>query len=64
MTGLRILDRSNGFVTMQISERKLKHLDYLDQTYLLARSIKRGMKQCETKSPMTVNEALDYLNSL
>lgn len=60
----KILENSPQRVVVSLSPRRWKRLMELEQTYKLARTIKRSMTQVETAPVMTSQEAIEYLRAL
>ena len=59
-----IIDRTPRTVTVRMSTRRWNRLQQLEESYKLAQTIKRSMKQAETAPSMTVDEAMDYIDRL
>ncbi len=59
-----IIERTPRTVTVRMSTRRWNRLQQMEQAYKLAHTIKRSMKQAETASSMTVEEALKHLDEL
>ena len=59
-----IIDRTPRTVTVRMSTRRWNRLQQMEQAYKLAQTIKRSMKQAETASSMTVDEAMDFIDRL
>nr|MBR6146569.1 hypothetical protein [Paludibacteraceae bacterium] len=51
-------------VTVQMSQRRWNRILSLEQTYKLARAIKRSMDQVETAPAMSAEDAVATLRSL
>jgi len=59
-----IIDRTPRTVTVRMSTRRWNRMLQLEQTYKLARIIKRGMNQAEKAPAMTVEQAIKHLEEL
>ena len=59
-----IVDRTSRTVTVRMSTRRWNRMLELEQTYKLARIIKRSMKQVEEEPSMTPEEAVEALSAL
>ena len=59
-----IVDRTPRTVTVRMSTRRWNRMLELEQTYKLARIIKRSMKQVEKEPSMTPEEAIEALRAL
>ncbi len=59
-----IVDRTSRTVTVRMSTRRWNRMLELEQTYKLARIIKRSMKQVEEEPSMTPEEAVEALRAL
>ena len=59
-----IVDRTSRTVTVRMSTRRWNRMLELEQTYKLARIIKRSMKQVEEEPSMTPEEAVEALREL
>ena len=59
-----IIDRTPRTVTVRMSTRRWNRLLQLEQTYKLARIIKRSMEQVENEPSMTPQEAIEALRAL
>lgn len=59
-----IVDRTPRTVTVRMSTRRWNRMLELEQTYKLARIIKRSMKQVEEEPSMTPEEAVEALRAL
>ena len=59
-----IVDRTPRTVTVRMSTRRWNRMLELEQTYKLARIIKRSMKQVEEEPSMTPEEAIEALRAL
>ena len=59
-----IIERTPRRVTVSMSTRRWNKLQQLEQAYKLAQTIKRSMKQVETETTMTPQEAIEALRAL
>lgn len=59
-----IVERTPRTVTVRMSTRRWNRMLQLEETYKLARIIKRSMKQVESEPSMTQEEAIAALRSL
>ena len=59
-----IVERTPRTVTVRMSTRRWNRMLQLEQTYKLARIIKRSMKQVENEPSMTPEEAISALRAL
>ena len=59
-----IISRAPGRVTVSLSNRRWNRMLQLEETYKLARIIKRSMKQVETEPSMTPEETIKQLRAL
>ena len=59
-----IVERTPKRITVSMSTRRWNRMLQLEETYKLARIIKRSMKQVETEPSMTPNEAVAALRAL
>lgn len=59
-----IIERTPRSVTVRMSTRRWNKMLELEQTYKLARIIKRSMEQVETEPSMTPDEAIMALRAL
>ena len=59
-----VLERTPQSVTVQMSIRRWNRMLELEQTYKLARIIKRTMRQVESEPSMTPEEAINTLRAL
>jgi len=59
-----IVDRTSRTVTVRMSTRRWNRMLELEQTYKLARIIKRSMKQVEEEPSMTPEEAVEALRAM
>jgi len=59
-----IIERTPRSVTVQLSTRRWNRMLELEQTYKLARIIKRSMRQVESEPSMTPEEAINTLRAL
>ena len=59
-----VIERTPRSVTVRMSTRRWNKMLELEQTYKLARTIKRSMKQVESEPSMTPDEAIEALRAL
>ncbi len=59
-----IVERTPRTVTVRMSTRRWNRMLQLEETYKLARIIKRSMKQVESEQSMTQEEAIAALRAL
>ena len=59
-----IVERTPKTVTVRMSTRRWNRMLQLEQTYKLARIIKRSMEQVENEPSMTPEEAIEALRAL
>ena len=59
-----IIERTPNRVTVSMSTRRWNRMLQLEETYKLARIIKRSMKQVESESAMTPEETIAALRAL
>ena len=59
-----IVERTPRRITVNMSMRRWNRMLQLEETYKLARIIKRSMKQVETEPSMTPDEAVAALRTL
>lgn len=59
-----VVDRTPRTVTVSMSSRRWNKLLELEQTYKLARIIKRSMKQVESEPSMSPEETIEVLRAL
>ena len=59
-----IVERTPRTVTVHMSTRRWNRMLQLEQTYKLARIIKRSMEQVENEPSMTPEEAIEALRAL
>ena len=59
-----IIERTPSRITVSISLRRWNRMLQLEETYKLARIIKRSMKQVESEPSMTPEEAVAALRAL
>ena len=51
-------------VTVRMSRRRWNHLQKLEESYKVATSIRKGMKQAEKAPSMCIQEAIESLRAL
>ena len=59
-----IIERTPSRITVSMSLRRWNRMLQLEETYKLARIIKRSMKQVESEPTMTPEEAVAALRAL
>lgn len=59
-----IIERTPRRITVSMSMRRWNRMLQLEETYKLARIIKRSMKQVESEPSMTPEEAVETLRAL
>ena len=59
-----IIERTPRSITVRMSTRRWNKMLELEQTYKLARIIKRSMKQVESEPSMTPEETIEALRAL
>ena len=59
-----IIERTPKRITVNMSTRRWNRMLQLEETYKLARIIRRSMKQVETEPSMTPDEAVVALRAL
>lgn len=59
-----VLEQTATTTTVRLSNRRWARLQELDKAYRLAQTIKRSMKQVESASSMSVDEAIETLRAL
>lgn len=64
MEATKSVPRRSNMVTVQMSQRRWNRILSLEQTYKLARTIKRSMDQVETAPALSAEDAIDVLRSL
>ena len=64
MDATKTVSRRPNMVTVQMSQRRWNRILSLEQTYKLARTIKRSMDQVETAPAMSAEDAVATLRSL
>ena len=64
MEATKTVSRRPNMVTVQMSQRRWNRILSLEQTYKLARAIKRSMDQVETAPAMSAEDAVATLRSL
>ena len=64
MEATKTVSRRPNMVTVQMSQRRWNRILSLEQTYKLARTIKRSMDQVETAPAMSAEDAVATLRSL
>ena len=64
MLNTTIISQESNEITVKMSLRKWNHLRKLEESYKVATSIRKGMKQVEKASAMSVDEAIESLRAL
>ena len=64
MEATKTVSRRPNMVTVQMSQQRWNRILSLEQTYKLARAIKRSMDQVETAPAMSAEDAVAALRSL
>ena len=64
MEATKSVPRRFNMVTVQMSQRRWNRILSLEQTYKLARTIKRSMDQVKTAPALSAGDAIDVLRSL
>ena len=64
MLNTTIISQESNAITVKMSLRKWNHLRKLEESYKVATSIRKGMKQVEKASAMSVDEAIESLRAL
>ena len=59
-----VLERTPNRITVSMSTRRWNRMLQLEETYKLARIIKRSMKQVEFEPSMTPEQAVEALRAL
>ena len=59
-----IIERTPNRVTVSMSTRRWNRMLQLEETYKLARIIKRSMKQVESEPVMTIEDTVAALRAL
>ena len=59
-----IISQESNSVTVRMSRRRWNHLQKLEESYKVAPSIRKGMKQAEKAPAMSVEEAIESLRAL
>ena len=59
-----IISQEANSVTIRMSRRRWNHLQKLEESYKVATSIRKGMKQAENAPSMSVQEAIKSLRAL
>ncbi|MBQ8889581.1 MAG: hypothetical protein IJY59_08870 [Bacteroidaceae bacterium] len=59
-----ILSQDANAVTVKMSRRRWNHLQKLEESYKVAASIRKGLKQMEKAPVMNLEEAIDSLRAL
>ena len=64
MLNTTIISQEPDAITVRMSFRKWNHLRKLEESYKVAVSIRKGMKQAEKAPAMSVDEAIESLRVL
>lgn len=64
MPGTSIVSQNANMVTVSMSRRRWNHLQKLEESYKVAASIRKGMKQAEKAPALSVEETLKMLHAL
>lgn len=59
-----IVSQNTNEVTVRMSRRRWNRLQKLEESYKVATSIRKAMKQAEKASAMNLNEAIETLRAL
>ena len=59
-----VIAQDANVVTVKMSRSRWNRLQKLEQSYKVAKSIRRGIKQAEKASAMSVEEAIKSLRAL
>ena len=59
-----IISQEANSVTVRMSQRRWNHLQKLEESYKVATSIRKCVKQAEKAPSMSVQEAIDSLRAL
>ncbi len=59
-----IISQENNAVTVRMSRRRWNHLLKLEESYKVAASIRKGMKQAEKAPALSVEESIELLRAL
>ena len=59
-----IISQEANSVTVCMSRRRWNHLQKLEESYKVATSIRKGMKQAEKAPTLSVQEAIESLRAL
>ena len=59
-----IISQENNAVTVRMSRRRWNHLLKLEESYKVAVSIRKGMKQAEKAPALSVEESIEMLRAL
>ena len=64
MLNTTIISQESNAIIVKMSLRKWNHLRKLEESYKVATSIRKGMKQVEKATAMSVDEAIESLRAL
>ncbi|MBQ8245591.1 MAG: hypothetical protein IJZ42_00465 [Lachnospiraceae bacterium] len=59
-----VISQEANLVTVRMSRRRWNHLQKLEESYKVAASIRKGMKQAEKAPAMSMEEAIEALRAL
>ena len=59
-----VISQEANSVTVRMSRRRWNHLQKLEESYKVAASIRKGMKQAEKAPAMSVREAIESVRTL
>ena len=59
-----VISQESNSVTVRMSLRRWNHLQKLEESYKVAISIRKGMKQAEKAPAMSLEEAMESLRAL
>ena len=59
-----IVNSTPRTVTVRLIRARWNRIQHLENAYKMANTIKRGMKQAETAKPMSVKEAMEFIDKL
>jgi hypothetical protein len=64
MLNTTVISQESNAITVRMSLRKWNHLRKLEESYKVAASIHKGMKQAEKAPALSVDEAIESLRAL
>lgn len=59
-----VISQEANMVTVKMSRHRWNHLQKLEESYKVATSIRKAMKQAEKAPAMSVDEAIESLRAL